>query len=185
MFEEVLCQCSEASDNSTKLISHLSGDALDYYFDTFVEKSEFKEEAKSYVTVRRLLGDRFGKTDVRPERIRLAVNNTLDVIDLLSTPRQMDKAFRAAKFYKESKLVCSAKQKCALATTARLLCVQASRHMNIYYAHYFHLLKPDWFSTGGFSKINLRTKSSYGPNKALLRYPAAVRFDASSEREIF
>lgn len=54
-FERIIYQGSDVSVQTSKLISHLAADVLDYLFDTFAEDSELKPEAINYVTYKKLL----------------------------------------------------------------------------------------------------------------------------------
>lgn len=92
-FEPVIFRGSEDVNRPRKLILHLSGDALDFYFNTFVEGTKLTASASNYNEVNATLRKRFGKADTLPQRIRVAVNATLDENYFISLLRDMDMAF--------------------------------------------------------------------------------------------
>ena len=102
-YENIIMKDVPDEEKAKSLVGYLSGDACDYYFNTFVKENQFTSDALDYFIVRSWLLKTFVKKADPDEIIRRAVEARLDFDRLKDSSDEIDELYEQAGFNEEAK----------------------------------------------------------------------------------
>ena len=103
VFENVEMKEKSEEDKATESAAYLTGEAFQFYYETFTYDNKPTEEAKSFSTVKDRMLERFAKKKTEAEVMKEAVNLRYDGKDVKAFFNKADKLYTQAKFNDQAK----------------------------------------------------------------------------------